>query len=348
MSDMAITMEQLERRMKQIMIEVDERAANSIDKARDRAVFAKMLQGNGISSGEEEDDDEEEEEKKAEEGEEPAPKDCSDNISNKKLPAAPRARALRMDLASCYIPDHDEDGHFVHPKSGFAGVADGVGGYREYGVDAAAFARALMTHARAGANPPVKRGRITAQVTPYNLLQRAYMKAARARTQRGSTAVIVSLHGSSKTLRWACIGDSGFAVLRAGKMVHRSKAQQSCFNCPFQLCTFGGNRLADADVGEAPVAEGDVVVLGTDGLFDNVFDVELQRGVEKGRELGLSPQKMADKIAAAARKMAGNRRAPSPFSVESARSVQDGRKRHYGGKFDDITVVVGYIVSKES
>ncbi|GJM85608.1 hypothetical protein PR202_ga02076 [Eleusine coracana subsp. coracana] len=250
-----------------------------------------------------------------------------------------------MDLASFYIPYHDEDDHFVHPKAGFAGVADGVGGYREYGVDAAAFARTLMTHARAGANP-VKRGRITAPVTPYNLLQRAYMKAARARMQGGSTAVIVSLHG--KTLRWACIGDSGFAVLRAGKMVHRSKAQQSYFNCPFQLCSFGGDCLADADVGEMSVAEGDVVVLGTDGLFDNVFDVELQRVVEKGKELGLSPQKMADKITAAARKMAGDWRAPSPFSVESARSVQDGRKRHYGGKFDDITVVVGYIVSKES
>ncbi|GJM85609.1 hypothetical protein PR202_ga02077 [Eleusine coracana subsp. coracana] len=61
---MAITMEQLEQRMKQIMIEVDERAADSIDKARDRAIFAKMLKGNADSSGEEEGDEEEEEEKK--------------------------------------------------------------------------------------------------------------------------------------------------------------------------------------------------------------------------------------------------------------------------------------------
>ncbi|KAK3158530.1 hypothetical protein QOZ80_2AG0138370 [Eleusine coracana subsp. coracana] len=235
-----------------------------------------------------------------------------------------------MDLVSCYIPDHDKDDHFVHPKAGFVSVVDGVDGYREYGVDAAAFAHALMTHARAGVNP-VKRGKITAPVTPYNLLERAYLKATRACTQGGSTAVIVSLHES---LRWACIGDSGFAVLRVGKMVHRSKKQQSCFNCLFQLCSFRGNRLVDADVVEMRVAEGDVVVLGMDGLFDNVLDVELQWVVEKGKELGLSPQKMADKIAAAARKMAGNWRAP--FSAESGRSVQNGRKRHYDRKFDDI------------
>lgn len=43
MSNMAITIEQLEQRMKKIMIDVDPRAADSVGNARDRAIFAKML-----------------------------------------------------------------------------------------------------------------------------------------------------------------------------------------------------------------------------------------------------------------------------------------------------------------
>ncbi|KAF0931748.1 hypothetical protein E2562_005735 [Oryza meyeriana var. granulata] len=34
-------------------------------------------------------------------------------------------QALRMDWASCYVPDHDKDAHFGH--AGVVRVADGVG-----------------------------------------------------------------------------------------------------------------------------------------------------------------------------------------------------------------------------
>lgn len=249
------------------------------------------------------------------------------------LHAARRARALRLNLASCYVPDHDEDAHFVHAKAGFVGVADGVGGCRDSG----AFARALMKHALAAV---ANTNRIE-PIDPYTVLQEAHQKAAGSCAPGASTALIVSLHGA--TLRWAYVGDSGFAVFRGGKMVRRSKPQQHVFNCPFQLsCSKGGDSVSDAVVGEMRVEVGDVVVVATDGLFDNVFDLDLERVVRKGC---LSPQMMAEKIVAAARKAARSG-APSPFSVESAKNVNDGRERVYGGKVDDITVIVAYIVPK--
>ncbi|RLM78995.1 putative protein phosphatase 2C 23 [Panicum miliaceum] len=58
-----------------------------------------------------------------------------------------RPCALRMDWAACVLPLHGEDAHFGHAEAGFIGVADGVGGYRDYGVDAGAFARELMARA---------------------------------------------------------------------------------------------------------------------------------------------------------------------------------------------------------
>ncbi|CAL5056996.1 unnamed protein product [Urochloa decumbens] len=267
-----------------------------------------------------------------------------------ELDAVPRPRALWMDMASCYIPDHDEDAFFCHPAAGVIAVADGVGGYRKRGVDAGAFARALIASAFAearrafaaeGSGAPVP-------VCPYALLRGAHEAAARSLAPGASTAAVVSLDGA--TLRWACVGDSGFAVLRGGRIVHRSTPQQHRFNCPYQLSAAdGGDSVAaDADVGGVPVVAGDVVVVGTDGLFDNVFDVELERLVREGTELGMSPQDMADDIAGTALQVSLGWLAHSPSSTcstESWRKDEDGVERFYSGKVDDITVVVAFIVS---
>jgi len=142
--------------------------------------------------------------------------------------ALPRARPLWMDMASRYIPDHDDDAFFCHPGAGVAGVADGVGAYRRRGVDAGAFARALIANAFAEAGRAFARG--GTPVCPYALLRSAYEAAARSRAPGASTAAIVSLEGA--TLRWACVGDSAFAVLRGGRIVRRSKPLQHHFNCP--------------------------------------------------------------------------------------------------------------------
>ncbi|CAN6238738.1 unnamed protein product [Urochloa humidicola] len=271
----------------------------------------------------------------------------------RELDAIPRPRqALWMDMASCYIPDHDEDAFFCHPGAGVLAVADGVGGYRKRGVDAGAFARALIANAFAAARRAFAEsepGGAPVVVCPYALLRGAHEAAARSLAPGASTAAVVSLDVDGGTLRWACVGDSGFAVLRGGRIVHRSIPQQHRFNCPYQLsdAADGGDRVADADVGGVPVAGGDVVVVGTDGLFDNVFDVELERLVREGTEMGMSPQSMADSIAATAREVSLGwlAHSPSTCSTESWRKDEEGVERFYGGKVDDITVIVAFIVS---
>ena len=49
------------------------------------------------------------------------------------------------------------------------------------------------------------------------------------------TACIVSLYKQENTLYTANLGDSGFLVIRSGKVLHRSEEQQHYFNTPFQL-----------------------------------------------------------------------------------------------------------------
>ncbi|CAO2039779.1 unnamed protein product [Urochloa humidicola] len=245
---------------------------------------------------------------------------------------------LRMDWAACELPLHGEDAHFGHADAGFIGVADGVGGYRDCGIDAGAFARELMANALV----EVEVADNVRRLSPKNVLKRAYETTAINGTPGASTAVILALDGAK--LRFAYIGDSAFAVLRGGRIVHRSVQQQHYFNCPYQL-NGHENNLEMAKAGGVPVEDGDVVVVGTDGLFDNVHDAQLERAVQMGTELGFSPKNMADIIAIIAYDVSRDERACSPFSI--AYSEEYGEE-DFGGEEDDITVVVAYIVSKDS
>ncbi|XP_047075798.1 putative protein phosphatase 2C 23 [Lolium rigidum] len=249
--------------------------------------------------------------------------------------AEPRA-PLRMDWASCYARHHDEDAHFGHEDAGVVGVADGVGGYRKNGVDAGAFSRGLMT----SAFEQVLTAEPGTPVCPYTLLERAYEETVASAATGRSTAVILSLAGTA--LKWAYIGDSAFAVFRDGALLHRSQRQQKRFNCPLQLNGRGsGDSITQADVGEIAVRHGDVLVVGTDGLFDNVFDADLERLVRMGTALGFSPKNMADVVAGVAYEISMSGSTDSPYSSDS-RKLRGDRRR--GGKQDDITVLVAFLI----
>ncbi|CAN6273574.1 unnamed protein product [Urochloa humidicola] len=253
-------------------------------------------------------------------------------------------RALRMDWAACVLPCHGEDAHFGHAEAGFVGVADGVGGYRDHGIDAGAFARELMESSLAKVELAASAHKLR-RLHPKNVLENAYERAVINGTPGASTAIILSLDRTA--LRWAYIGDSAFAVLRGGNIIYRSLQQQHYFNCPYQLSSNGnGDSLAEAKVGGmSGMMDGDVLVLGTDGLFDNMNDRQLERAVSMGMGLGFSPKNMADIVAGIAYKISTDNLACTPYSTGYSKAQGN---LVYGGKKDDITVIVAYIVPKDS
>lgn len=92
------------------------------------------------------------------------------------------------------------------------------------------------------------------------------------------------------------------------------------------------------------MAAGDVIVAGTDGLFDNVYDNELTGVVVRSTRAGHGPQLTAQKLVALARERAEDRNRQTPFST----AAQEAGFRFYGGKMDDITVIVSYITNSKS
>ncbi|KAI4389922.1 hypothetical protein MLD38_002089 [Melastoma candidum] len=144
-------------------------------------------------------------------------------------------------------------------------------------------------------------------VDPFRVLEKAYFST---KAKGSSTACIISL--TDQGLHAINLGDSGFMVVRDGCTVFRSPVQQHGFNITYQLESGNSGDLpSSGQVFTIPVAPGDVVIMGTDGLFDNLYNNEITAVVVHATRAGLSPQ--------------------------------DAGIRYYGGKLDDITVVVSYI-----
>ncbi|XP_071925072.1 probable protein phosphatase 2C 55 isoform X2 [Coffea arabica] len=200
----------------------------------------------------------------------------------------PTDRSLKLKSGSCYLPHPDkeetggEDAHFICTDEQAIGVADGVGGWAELGVDAGLYARELMSNSVTAIEDEPK-----GSVDPARVLEKAYMST---KARGSSTACIVALT------------DQVFTI---------------------------------------PVAPGDVIVAGTDGLFDNLYNNDITAVVVHAVRAGLGPQVTAQKIAALARQRAQDKNRQTPFSS----AAQDAGFRYYGGKLDDITVVVSYITS---
>ncbi|RAK74111.1 type 2C protein phosphatase PTC7 [Aspergillus fijiensis CBS 313.89] len=191
-------------------------------------------------------------------------------------------------------PDSGEDAFFVSKVgNGDSGaiafaVADGVGGWAESRVDPADFSHALcgyMAQSALAWDAPAE------QLRAKHLLQVGYdqVVADKSIPAGGSTASVgVGLDDGQIEL--ANLGDSGSVLLRLAAVHHYSVPQTHGFNTPYQLSIipprmraqasiFGGAFLEDfprdAAVTNLQMQHGDVLVLATDGVFDNLNNQDI-------------------------------------------------------------------------
>ncbi|XP_006458135.1 hypothetical protein AGABI2DRAFT_115147 [Agaricus bisporus var. bisporus H97] len=270
--------------------------------------------------------------------------------------------------------DAGEDFFFVQEMrngSGVAfGVADGVGGWVESGVDPSLFSQALMYHAHrysksAWAGEPEvdptldyeEREQIEGwEMTPYECLGLSYDGVLREKVvQAGSsTACIITLNAANGLLRSANLGDSGFSIIRSSSVFHRQRTQTHFFNCPKQLTKLpanSGRKFSracvdspnDADTFQTKLRDGDIVVAYTDGFSDNVFSNEMtticRLVARSGGTEDEIAQAMADRMVEYSLQCMRSKTRVSPFERDAARQGMFFR----GGKEDDVTVIVGLI-----
>ncbi|TYI56425.1 hypothetical protein E1A91_D11G209100v1 [Gossypium mustelinum] len=253
----------------------------------------------------------------------------------------PNKKSFRLVSGSCYLPHPakeetgGEDAHFICANDEAIGVADGVGGWVEVGVDAGKFARELMCNSVAAIQ-----GEPKGSIDPARVLEKVHSST---KSQGSSTACIIAL--TEEGIHAINLGDSGFIVVRDGCTVFHSPVQQHGFNFTYQFESGdSGDLPSSGQVFKIPVLSGDVIIAGTDGLFDNLYNNEITAAVVHGLRAGFNPQLMAKQIATLARERAVDKNRQTPF----AKAAQDAGFRYYGGKLDDITVVVSYIAGSSN
>eukprot|EP00250_Pteridium_aquilinum_P002281 c12479_g1_i1 orf=61-1440(+) len=219
-----------------------------------------------------------------------------------------------------------EDAYVIEGTS-WAGVADGVGGWALSGVDSGLYSRELMTNCGLFAKSD------NGVPSPKRVIINAVKKTDAVGT---CTAVLAALH--KQTLYVANIGDSGFLIVRNGKVLAKSTPMQHGFNFPYQIGSEGDDP-AMAETFEIPVASGDVLVLATDGVYDNLYEREIVDVVDSGYRKGVEPGTVAMWLVKLAHQAGLNTEGRSPFS-DAARAAGYS---YEGGKLDDATVVVSYV-----
>eukprot|EP00884_Botryococcus_braunii_P010661 jgi/Botrbrau1/19597/Bobra.0035s0075.1 len=311
-------------------------------------------------------------------------------------------KQLRLKIGATAIPHPDkahyggEDAHFTSDVMGGAlGVADGVGGWAESGINPAEYSRSLMKVAcawlegepvtavtlshmvstpqasnengpmPAASSPPLDLFSlpIEGEIPPKAALAVAH---AATRLPGSATACILVLDQTTETLTAANLGDSGFLLVRKGKPLVRSEALQHFFDCPLQLGAYpeftnATDSVDDAAVYQLKVQPGDIVIAGSDGLWDNCYEDDIMSLLPDGPD---AIEMAARQVAELAHSRAQDPTYRSPYSQEAVKngydlpwweklrnvSLQDGKielGQLQGGKLDDVTVIVAYVTEEE-
>ncbi|KAM4055204.1 stage II sporulation protein E (SpoIIE) domain-containing protein [Hirsutella rhossiliensis] len=312
------------------------------------------------------------------------------NPYNRIQPPRHRRRSSR--------PDSGHDAFFVSRvnDSGAValGVADGVGGWTDSGVNPADFSHGLCDYMAAVAyeHGPAASTPLTAR----RLMQKGYDAVCNdGSVHAGGSTACVAIAAPDGILDVANLGDSGFLHLRLNAVNAYSEPQTHAFNTPFQLslipprvaarmAAFGGTQLSDlphdADVTHHRVRHGDVLVLATDGVLDNLFNQDILRIASRVMVSGgawsmtptgvlcatdsiealVSPARpavgdadnrpertvtlqslLATELAGAAKAASINAKVDGPFAKDVQKYYP--HERWQGGKVDDICVVAAVV-----
>ncbi|KAK3285532.1 hypothetical protein CYMTET_6868 [Cymbomonas tetramitiformis] len=229
-----------------------------------------------------------------------------------------------------------EDAWFVSCQQGTdcMGVADGVSGWNEVGVNPKIYAEKLMRTAKLSVDSGMAS-------TPSRILSEAYDMTA----ERGScTACVATIHPDG-WLHASNIGDTCVMVLRGERVVMKSTPQMEGENCPLQLACLEllnedeyGHTPKDAMLYSCKVQPGDVVLLASDGLFDNLTDKTIS-SIVTSTSAGEYSLDSREAVSEHAHKMA-NRLVTAAFNYSQQpheavikahlrRKIENARRKHF-------------------
>ncbi|CAG8574896.1 2354_t:CDS:2, partial [Racocetra fulgida] len=161
-------------------------------------------------------------------------------------------------------------------------------------------------------------------VNPVDILQTSYEQSMRdcalERIIGSSTALIAIIRNDE--LRIANLGDCGICVIRHNSFIFRNEEQQHSFNYPFQLGSASNDTPKDSQTFTVKIQCGDIVVMGSDGIFDNLLDEDILDEIIPfccpKRGLQVEPQIISDALVWRARTVSEDLNVTSPFQIRAS------------------------------
>jgi protein phosphatase PTC7 len=274
-----------------------------------------------------------------------------------------------ISIAEASKNGNGEDAYYILPRD--VGVFDGVGGWRNSGIDSGLYSRHLA--ASVATFVKKQRGAKELDVDMAKALDYGAQSCKQEKLTGSTTVCFASLNEQKGTLKVLNLGDSGLRLFRKVgdkmKVVGETTETLHGFNFPAQIGNIGDPKLGkmDSDTSKNAtydsfeIQEGDIAIVGTDGLWDNLFEEQIlevlqSAEVNNREEDGVVVKEDIDKIAKAITLLALNqsisKTANTPWFIalekEYLRQRQAfDKKANAGGKPDDITVIVSYFHKKK-
>jgi protein phosphatase PTC7 len=307
---------------------------------------------------------------------------------------------LSEDAHYCTFVDSSVSGSkHIPSKHAYMIVADGVGSWRQYGVDPRLFAHKLVENAKnVIEGDALQRKLINEQaeeddelgfasnlfvsepISPLDVIVDACAATDAEEITGSCTICVATVDSDQKQLTVSNLGDCGLMVIRhmysetvgymqptsdIGSARHKramqiaflSQQQLRSFNLPYQLGYSGipehngtFEKPSDATTFSIPILPGDIIVMATDGLFDNIEldDIVEEVAIWEDKWFGLLFLKnrhpsdeqncmddLSTMLTVKAREQSLDKTKDSPFAI----LAKDNDILWSGGMPDDTTVV---------
>lgn len=238
-------------------------------------------------------------------------------------------------------------------------IADGVSGWESKGEQCSSgiWARSmletlsrLMTEYKLSHSPHPLNNRDISQILDDSYLHTSHLMDLQ--DLNGSSTLILSML-SGETLKYISIGDSKLYVVRNGEMIMTNEEQMADYLCPMQIGTQTLNVLPSeiALVDEVELKPGDIIVMCSDGISDNLYDWEILQALDEYLNFKKDNLRaVANKIVAQCKNVAYDDNAYTPYNekVSKLPSKRFGRNISLGGKMDDMSLCIARVVPNKN
>ncbi|KAK8797394.1 hypothetical protein WA158_004602 [Blastocystis sp. Blastoise] len=254
-----------------------------------------------------------------------------------------------------------EDAYYISENS--VAVADGVGGWADCGVDPGEFSRELVSQLSSNLKNPIK-GQNEFQEKVVQSVDSTITKIP-----KGSSTLCSLVKDSLNDIYLYNIGDSGLFQYRYGinpqKHIQQKNVKTSpntnllpewyiCFASSEQLHGFNfpaqlgkqGDNPNKGKFEKLDIQKNDLFLLGTDGLFDNLFHNNITDIINKHKDIQINPDNIQmylndilHNIVDQAVQLSQSKKF-SPFEY----SARMAGYQFKGGKEDDITAILSLVI----